>query len=226
MGFYKILQIFLLKKFKIGLLDYRLNTLGNNPELIEILLKIQKEHKTLQSLAELYNIYKLSEQTKHLDGDIAEVGVYKGGSAKLIAINKGKRNLHLFDSFEGILTVSKSLDILRREQFKDTSLKEVKKCLSGFDNIFFHKGWFPVTAKSVKDQKFSFIHLDVDLYQSTLDALDFFYDRMNRGGVILSHDYNSIICPGVKKAFDKFFNHKEEIIIELAGTTQCLVVKL
>jgi hypothetical protein len=47
---------------------------------------------------------------------------------------------------------------------------------------------------------------------------------MTRGGVILSHDYRSISCPGVKQAYDEFFADKPEIIIEL-WDTQCVVIK-
>ena len=75
------------------------------------------------------------------------------------------------------------------------------------------------------DKKFSFVHLDVDIYTSTLEALKFFYPRINRGGAILSHDYPGAV--GVKKAFDEFFEDKPEIVIELpTGTGQALVIKL
>ena len=50
---------------------------------------------------------------------------------------------------------------------------------------------------------FSFVHLDVDLYQSTKDGLAWFYPRLNRGGILISHDYSN--ADGVRKAFDEFF---------------------
>lgn len=221
----KNINSFILKKFNVRIINYRNNNFRNDSELLELLIKIRKEGKSLQSLEELYNIYNLSKKTSHLDGDMAEVGVYKGGSAKLIAINKGKRALHLFDSFKGILRISNQ-DIHKVKDFQNTTLEEVREYLSKFNNIFFYKGWFPDTAKSIENKKFSFVHLDLDLYQSTLDALQFFLYRMNSGGVILSHDYNSISCPGVSKAFNEFFSNKRETVIELAGTSQCLVVKL
>ena len=62
-----------------------------------------------------------------------------------------------------------------------------------------------------------------DTYESTRSCLEFFYPRMNRGGIILSHDY--INAAGVRKAFDEFFSDKSEPIIEMSGT-QCLIVKL
>jgi O-methyltransferase len=99
----------------------------------------------------------------------------------------------------------------------------VKNYLKDYQDVYFYKGLFPSTATAVEDKRFSFVHLDVDTYESTRSCLRFFYPRMNRGGIILSHDY--ISAAGVRKAFDEFFNHKVEPIIEMSGT-QCLVVKL
>ncbi|MEW6183994.1 MAG: TylF/MycF/NovP-related O-methyltransferase [Bacillota bacterium] len=67
------------------------------------------------------------------------------------------------------------------------------------------------------------VHLDVDIYKSTLDCLDFFYSRVNTGSVILIHDY--VQAAGVRKAFDEFFSNKPDLIIELPGL-YCLMVKV
>jgi hypothetical protein len=89
--------------------------------------------------------------------------------------------------------------------------------------VQYYPGLFPATAEAVAACRFSFVHLDVDLYESTRAALEFFYPRMSSGGIILSHDY--VIADGVRKAFDEFFAHKAETVLELTGN-QCLVVKL
>jgi hypothetical protein len=63
----------------------------------------------------------------------------------------------------------------------------------------------------------------VDLFESTMAALEFFYPRMNPGAILVSHDY--VEFAGVRRAFDEFFEHKSEPVIELSGN-QCLVVKV
>jgi hypothetical protein len=110
--------------------------------------------------------------------------------------------------------------------FGDTSLEAVQRYLSSFSRIFFHKGFFPESARELvqKSLVFSLVHLDADIYESTRAGLDFFYPRTVKGGIILSHDYRSLHCPGVKRAFDEFFADKPESVIEL-WKTQCLVVK-
>ena len=45
---------------------------------------------------------------------------------------------------------------------------------------------------------------------------------MQKGGIILSHDYSHL--EGVRKAFDEFFKNKPEKILELP-MTQCMVIK-
>ncbi len=67
------------------------------------------------------------------------------------------------------------------------------------------------------------MHLDVDLYESTLNCLKLFYPKMSEGGVIITHDYT--LSEGVKKAFDEFIFDKQEPIITLFGS-QSMIVKI
>jgi len=183
--------------------------------------------KTLLSVREMWNIYNWVKKTQEIVGDIAEVGVYRGGSAKLISEVKGKKKLFLFDTFEGIPQVNKDIDLIAQGSITGDSSELVRTYLSGYNNIKFVSGIFPSSAQQViKDiTVFSFVHLDVDVYPSTLDSLKFFYPKMSLGGVILTHDYRCLNTPGVKKAYDDFFSGKPETIIEL-WDTQAMIVKL
>ena len=81
----------------------------------------------------------------------------------------------------------------------------LKKNLSQFPQRFkLFKGWIPDKFHEVSDKKFCLVHIDVDLYQPTLDSLNFFWDKLN-GGVLVCDDYGSLLCPGTKKAMDKIF---------------------
>ena len=173
---------------------------------------------------ENYTLYSSLKATKNLLGDIAEVGVYKGGTARLICEIKGDKNLYLFDTFEGLPKTHDNDLFVQKGWLHNTSLESVKNYLSDFKNIYFLKGVFPKTAEIISDKNFSFIHLDTNLYQSTLDALEFFWPRMVVGGRIVSHDYNTTSMPGVKKAFSEFFMNQPEKIIEIADS-QVMVIK-
>ncbi len=162
------------------------------------------------------------QNTSRIEGDIAEVGVYKGGSAYLICKVKGDKVLHLFDTYEGLPETKEVDNYYFKGEFA-APLEGVKHTLREFQNVYFYKGLFPATATPVENTKFSFVHLDVDIYESTLESLKFFYPRMNRGGIIISHDY--VYAGGVRKAFHEFFKDKPEPIIPISGN-QCLIVKL
>jgi hypothetical protein len=196
-----------------------------NPEknAFELVRKVRRKTEIVLTLNEAAQILNSVRDTTKIPGDIAEIGVYKGGSAKLICEAKGRKSLHLFDTFEGLPHVSEQKDSLRfhKNQYK-CSIEYVKNLLSKYQNVFFYKGIFPSTADPVSKRQFSFVHLDVDLYESTKNCLEFFYPRMSKGGVIISHDYLGSL--GVKTAFYEFFKDKAEPVLELTDS-QCLVVK-
>jgi len=221
---YRVSEKNILKVFGLHLGNYRNNLVTDHTETVDFLMSLRVEGRVFQSFEELMNVYGLAKTTSALEGDIAEVGVFKGGTAKVLALSKGSRLIRLFDSFEGMRATS-SYDGHRPGDFSDTSLESVQQYLHGIQGIHFYKGWFPETTRGLEETKYSFVHLDVDLYQSTLDALLFFYPRLVSGGMILSHDFNSRTCPGVSKAYKDFFSDKPEAVIELSGTTQCLIVK-
>ena len=160
---------------------------------------------------------------KKYAGAYAEVGVFKGASAKLICEVKGEKTLHLFDTFEGLPEASKEDRNIHQKGQYAYGLEDVQQYLSAYDNVQYHKGLFPDSTADVPDQQYAFVHFDVDLYEGTLACLEYFYPKMVHGGVMLSHDYG--ILAGVEQAFTEFFADKPEEVIELP-TTQCLVFKL
>ena len=170
---------------------------------------------------EAYSIYSGVVETAKIEGAIAEVGVFKGGSALLISAAKADRELHLFDTFEGLPPVSADYDPDFREGTFKGSLEEVRAVLSGVRNIQFHKGLFPDSAAGLEHLRFSFVHIDVDLYESTRGCLEWFYPRMTPGAMLISHDF--VDTEGVRKAFREFFANKPEILIELTGTQAAFV---
>lgn len=194
---------------------------SNRKVLLEHVVRIKAQGRLLQSPADACQLISALRATSHLDGDIAEVGTASGGSARLISEYSGGKTIHLFDTFEG-LPKPGDLDDRFKEGSYRCSLDNVQQYLEG-RRVKFHKGMFPASATAVQDQRFSFVHLDVDLYQSTLNCLRFFYPRVNSGGIIITHDYSW--AAGVDQAFSEFFKDKPEKPIELIGY-QAMIVKL
>lgn len=159
---------------------------------------------------------------KHLKGDVAQLGVYKGGSAKMIAecFKETEARIYLLDTFEGLPGDAEG----EPELFADVVFADVQALLSPYKNVEFRKGFFPDTAKGLEEKRFSFVYLDGDMYQSTKDGLDFFYPRLVPGGIIVCDDYESPKWSGVKRAVDEFTASTGVEAIQTAWW-QCAVVK-
>jgi O-methyltransferase len=167
-------------------------------------------------------LYQLLRLVGNVPGETAECGVYKGAGSYIICkINQENkfhsRTHHVFDSFEGLSRPSEVDGEFWKEGDMFGSLETVTKNLSTFDRVSLHKGWIPQRFSDVEHAKFCFVHIDVDLFQPTLDSFKFFYPRMNTGGVIVCDDYGFTTCPGVKVALDEFLQDKNEKMIALSA---------
>jgi hypothetical protein len=168
-----------------------------------------------------------------LPGDIAECGSRKGRSAWYILAsfeNLTRRRFHVFDSFAGLREPTaadrqasgkltwEAGDFASGEELFATNLKRFA------DTIDIRTGWIPDRFPEVADRRFALVHIDVDLFEATRDSLEFFYERLSPRGIIICDDYGFVECPGVRKAFDDFFERRPESVIEIP-TGQAIVVK-
>ncbi len=195
-----------------------------DPAVVGLIRKVRRERRSLLTGFEAWNVFALARSLNNLPGEMAEVGVYAGASAKLICEARGDKPLHLFDTFEGLPSAADQDRGVYdgKPGMYACSLESVRCYLQSYPNVNFHKGLFPDTAGPIEDRKFAFVHFDVDLYESTLACLKFFYPRMTPGGIMLSHDYS--LLAGVRQAFTEFLQDTPEKLVELP-TTQCMVIK-
>ncbi len=161
-----------------------------------------------------YTLNHLLKNTPVGSGDICELGCWRGLSAYQIATRHrsagSKATFHIFDSFEGLSAFEKE-DIPvggekrleeRRKQFA-CDLETVRENLKEFSFIQYYKGWIPQRFLDVKDKKFSFVHIDVDMYQPISDSFRFFYPKLVPQGIMVFDDYGYTQFPGAKKAVDE-----------------------
>lgn len=178
------------------------------------------------SLDRKYTLDQLLKLTLHLAGDVAECGTYKGASAFLMCrAHRGSgRLVHLFDSFAGLSEPGERDGDYWTRGALTMAEHALHESLQGFDNYRVYEGWIPARFPEVAERSFAFVHIDVDLYQPTLDSLQFFYGRTLAGGVILMDDYGFLTCPGAKAAADEFFKAKDEPVVMLP-TGQAFVIR-
>lgn len=158
---------------------------------------------------------------RNIYGEIAECGVNRGEFSHFMNKYFYDRKLYLFDTFCGFsdtdLNIEKGIDneqfvngdFNTNKVFKNTSEKIVLNHMVNKNNCILKKGYFPDTARGL-NERFCFVNLDMDLYQPMYEGLKFFYNKMEKGGVILLHDYYNPHLPGVKKAVHDFENQIDE----------------
>ena len=153
-------------------------------------------------------------EKQKLDGAIAEVGVYRGETSKVINKFVSNKKIYLFDTFAGF--PENDLEVDQDDRFRDTNIELVKKNIGDCSNIEFKPGYFPESAIGIEDSSFCFVLLDLDLFKSTIAALNYFYPKMIRGGYIFIHDYNNPESNyAISRALKEFMFDKPELIVEL-----------
>lgn len=157
--------------------------------------------RTLLSNDRLIALARAVAETAPLPGDMAEVGVCRGGSAKVIACTARSKTLHLFDTFQGHPADDVAEGKHKAGEFA-ASLEEVQHYLSAH-RVQFHVGTFPETATPLADARYAFVHLDGDLYQTTKDALEYFWPRLLPGGLLYLDDVDWPDTPGVNRALEE-----------------------
>lgn len=176
-----------------------------------------------------YVLERLLRQTLPVDGNVFEAGVYKGGTAAMLAFilaeAKSDKTLFLFDSFAGMPPTDAQRDWHKAGDFADTSLETVEHNLRDYaDRVEIRKGFIPDTFAGLGDEEISFCHVDVDIYTSIMDTLEFVWPRLSVGGVIVFDDYGFPTCPGAREAVDLFFQGKRAVPLCL-HTGQAIVFK-
>ncbi len=176
--------------------------------------------------ARFYNLLQFLRSTNGKAGAVAECGCWKGLSSYLMCESLRQDNpafsgddFNLIDSFEG-LSVPGEEDIIRQRLVHDgkerlgkpfksaggysSSLGHIKEVLKSYPGVTYHQGWIPGAFHSIPERSYRFVHIDVDLYEPTYEAVKYFFPRLCTGGILICDDYGSLFWPGAKVAIDKY----------------------
>jgi O-methyltransferase len=157
-------------------------------------------------------LHQLLKLVQDVPGHTAECGAFLGASSWLMC--ELGRTHHIFDSFEGLSPPDAVDGDYWQEGVLSASESAVLKNLAPYEPIL-HKGWIPDRFADVADSRFAAVHVDVDLHQPTKDCIEFFYPRLNTGGLFVCDDYGFTTCPGATKAVDDFMSDKPETIVSM-----------
>lgn len=167
-------------------------------------------------------------ERENIEGDIAELGVYRGETAALLHALAPDRDLHLLDTFSGfrqedLMGESGEAATYTTANFADTSMEFVQNRLGYSNKIHYHEGDVVEVSKQLPELRFAFVSLDADLAKPTAAGLAYFYPRMQPGGVIIIHDYNPK-WPGLIEAVDNFLKTIPESPVLMPDVSGSLVI--
>ncbi len=169
-----------------------------------------------------FELWRLIEQSAKLNnGSFIEIGVWRGGTGVLIAQqakNCGiEDKVFLCDTFTGVVKAGEKDSIYKGGELADTSRQTVEKLVfnrMNLDNVEILEGIFPdQTGYRIEDLQFRFCHIDVDVYQSAKEIVDWIWDKMVHGGIIVYDDYGFYGCDGITKYVEEQMNYKDRLMI-------------
>ena len=210
-------------------------------------LNVSKE-RFLSLYHSINYIYK-----NNISGDFVECGVFKGGSAMMMAYamkefdlnNENNKKIWLYDTFEGMANPSEHDENIFNQkailELKKIKKEENKKDIWAFSsinyvdqnilktgvakkNIVYVKGLVENTLAEKKPNEISLLRLDTDFYESTKIELETLYPLLVKGGILIVDDYGH--WKGCKKAVDEFFQNKKDIFFQQIDYSGIIGVKI
>jgi len=167
------------------------------------------------SLVDIYRCYEIwslvGESAKLPEGDLLEIGVWRGGTGGVIAAQSAKlmpsTNVFLCDTFSGVVKTGAKDTNYENGMHADTSPEIVEQLLArlGVTNASLLRGIFPEeTGESIQDRRFRFCHIDVDVYQSSRDVCEWLWPRLVSGGLMVFDDYGMRGTEGVQRCVNEW----------------------
>ncbi|MGH8693079.1 MAG: TylF/MycF/NovP-related O-methyltransferase [Burkholderiales bacterium] len=183
-------------------------------------------------------------------GDIVECGVWKGGSMMAVArtlleMGDRTRDLHLFDTFEGMteptgedvtLTGETAADLMAASTDREDAesvwcrapLDVVQQAMAsvGYDGSKVHyiKGRVEDTIPAAAPERIALLRLDTDWYESTRHEMIHLFPRLCVGGVLILDDYGHWL--GARRAVDEYLReHNEPLFLQKIDYTGRHAVK-
>jgi O-methyltransferase len=182
--------------------------------------KIILDH-TLVDIYRCYELWSIVKQMRELDGDILEIGVWRGGTAGVIAASnkKGRGTLFLADTFSGVVKAGEDDTLYRGGEHADTTKETVIGLLDKLDvkNYELLTGIFPDDFSNFASTAIKLCHIDVDTFLSAKDIVDFVWPRITKGGAIVFDDYGFFGCEGITKFVNQLHLKDAIFIYNLNG---------
>ncbi len=175
-----------------------------------------------------------ANHVKNIPGDFVDCGVNTGIFSRAVInyidFNSTGKTYYLLDTFSGLDPAYSSEAELSQElnqkytRYKDTLYDQVCNTFKAF-NVNIIKGAVPGTLPQVSAQKVAYLSVDMNCVKPEVDTLNFFWDKMSPGGIIILDDYGyGNVTNDQKRAHDEFAHSKGVEVLSLP-TCQGIIMK-
>lgn len=151
----------------------------------------------------MYELWSLARQIRGLEGDVLEVGVWRGGTGLLLsrAVRDSRKQVFLADTFSGVVKAGPRDTRYKGGEHADVSRADVEELMEFHEceNVEILVGVFPEDTGNRILGKLALVHVDVDVFESARHVLNFAKPRMPVGGVVVFDDYGFYGCEGVTR---------------------------
>ena len=182
--------------------------------------------------AKAYVIYQLASGAVDLPGDLIELGVYRGGLSFMLGLMQERtgssKKVVMCDNFDrGLPAPNRRVDRAYIRGSMTAPIADVRRLRSQLGlgtRCRLKPGLFSKTLPTLpRDQRFSFAHIDCDLYAGTRDALRYVFPRLSTGAPLVVDDYYDE-SHGVMRAVNEFAS-RNRLLIHLGIFGQAYVIK-
>jgi len=196
-----------------------IENLRKSAYLLPLMRSVRKHAKV--RIPRLKALHRLAQDLDVLgiDGDIAEFGVWRGGSAAVLAIATQKspnpRHIWMFDSFQGNPKPTREdgnrMFVQYHDGWNKASSQVVRDLFHGLNiperRFSVVEGWFEDTFPSVTISKLALIHFDAETYASAKLTLEKYYDALQPGGYLVYNSWK--VRDGIRLATEEFIKARK-----------------
>jgi O-methyltransferase len=171
----------------------------------------------------------------NVPGDFVECGVFRGFCSsvlcKFLDFAKVAKTFYLYDTFTGLPEETSTAE--ERETWNrayrqlDLShlLEDVTKVFEEYPNVKIVPGIVPHSFEGAAPERIAFLHIDMNSARAEMLALEYLFDRVSPGGIIVFDDYGWVGNRAQAEVERAFLAERGHLVLEVP-TGQGVVIKL
>lgn len=168
---------------------------------------------TLVDIYRCHELWTLARQAHDIEGDVLEVGVWRGGTGAILASalqDVPGKTIFLADTFTGVVKAGEQDTRYKGGEHADTSAEVANGLMQSLSlhNTRILQGIFPEDTQHPVPGKIALLHCDVDVYSSSKDIVEWCLPRLSIGATLVFDDYGFFGCEGVTRFCNELRDRK------------------